>query len=78
MINDQDAQLTRRGVISAEGAQWLQENLVSYAERIERKGMVSISTSKVDMWLVLFMNVTWNQWGTFIELTIPYAGALLS
>lgn len=41
-----------------------------YAEKISQEGMVSVSSTKSDMWLILFLRTNWDDRGNFIELTL--------
>lgn len=57
------------GLISVEGAQWLQKCLCMYAEKISREGMVRMFSIGSDMWLMLFLKTVWDINGVHIELT---------
>lgn len=70
MISDKGGLLQISSIISVEGARWLQDNLFSYGEKISRQGKVGISNSKINLWMILYININWDQRGSFIELTI--------
>lgn len=66
--------IVRRGIITANGAKWLQEKLATFTDEVSARGESDLSGSVIDVWVVLPMQVNWNNGGTFIMLRIPAEG----